>query len=92
VTLNRGGGTASYTVTIKPAGTFNSPVTLSISGLPSAASSTFSPNPATQSSALKVTVPSSVSKGTYTLTVTGTGGSPTKTHTVTAKLFKTQKP
>ena len=67
-------------------------MTLSISGLPSGASGTFTPNPATQSSALKVTVPSSVSKGTYTFTVTGIGGTPTKTHTATAKLVKSQKP
>jgi serine protease AprX len=92
VTLNRGGGTASYTVTITPSGTFSSPVTFSISGLPSGASSTFSPNPATQSSVLKVTVASSVPKGTYTFTITGTGGSPTKMHTAMAKIVKIQKP
>jgi len=92
VTLHRGGGTANYTVTITPSGGFNSPVTLSISGLPAGATGSFNPNPATSTSALTVTVPSSVSKGRYTFTVTGTGGSPTLTRTATAKLVKRPSP
>jgi hypothetical protein len=35
-----------------------------------------------------VTVPGSVAKGTYSFTVTGTGGSPTITHTASATLQK----
>jgi hypothetical protein len=35
-----------------------------------------------------VTVPGSVAKGTYPFTVTGTGGSPTLTHTAGATLQK----
>src|SRR5207248_4186299 len=91
VTVNRGSGTASYTVTITPAAGFNSAVTLAVGGLPSGASGTFDPNPATGSSALAVNVSSAVAKGTYTFIVTGTGGSPTFTHTARAS-FKVPKP
>ena len=90
--MGKGGGTANYTVTINRSNGFNSPVTLSISGLPAGATGSFNPNPATSTSALTVTVPSSVRKGTYTFTVTGTGGSPTLTRTATAKLVKRPNP
>jgi hypothetical protein len=40
---------------------------------------------------LTVTVPGSVARGTYPLTITGTGGSPTVTHNVSATLVKTQQ-
>jgi hypothetical protein len=85
---NRNGGTASYTVTITRSNGFNSPVTLSVSNLPSGATGSFNPNPGTTSSALTVNVSGSVAKGTYTFTVTGTGGSPTLTHTAQANLVK----
>jgi hypothetical protein len=90
VSVGKNGGTANYTVTITPSGGFNSPVTLSISGLPSGATGSFNPNPATSTSALTVTVAASVRKGTYTFTVTGTNGS--LTHTATAKLVKRPNP
>ena len=85
---NRNGGTARYTVTITRINGFNSPLNLTISGLPSGATGTFSPNPATTSSTLTVNVGASVVKGTYTFTATGTGGSPTITHTAQAKFVK----
>src|SRR5205809_5080461 len=88
VTVPRGGGTASYTVTITPTAGFNSPVTLSVSGLPAAATGSFNPNPATSTSALTITVSSSTARGTYPFTVTGTGGSPPATRTTTATLIK----
>ncbi len=90
-TVRRGGGTVSYTVTITPSNGFNSPVTLSVTGLPAGATGSFSPNPATSSSTLTVNVASSVNKGTYPFTVTGTGGSPAVTHTATANLVKSQQ-
>ncbi|MDQ6860551.1 MAG: hypothetical protein M3032_05265 [Verrucomicrobiota bacterium] len=90
-TVPRAGGTASYSVAITPSNGFSSPVSLSVSGLPSGASSTFSPNPTTSTSTLTVTVPSTSARGTYTLTVTGSGGSPTVTHTATATLQKTKQ-
>ena len=90
VTLRRDGGTATYTVTITPTGGFSSSVNFTVSGLPSGATGSFAPNPATSSSTLTVTVPPTVLRGTYTLTVTGTGGTPTIQHTTTATLVKSQ--
>ena len=89
--MNRGGGTAVYTVTINPTNGFNSPVTFSVSGLPSGTTGNFSPNPATTSSTLTLTVSASTARGTYVFTVTGMGGSPTITRTVTATLKKTNR-
>lgn len=89
VTLPRTGGTATYTVTITRTGGFNSAVTLSISGLPSGATGSFTPNPASgASSTLTVTVNASVPRGTYLFTVTGNGGNPTLTRTATASVKK----
>jgi hypothetical protein len=91
-TVRRGGGTVSYTVTIAPTGGFSASVTFSVTGLPAGATGTFSPNPATTSSTLKVVVSSSTPRGTYTFTVTGTGGTPVKTHIANATLVKSNKP
>jgi trimeric autotransporter adhesin len=78
--------TANYTVTITRTGGFTGAVTLSVAGLPSGGSATFTPNPATgATSALKVTV-RILPRGTFNLTVTGTSG--TLTHTATATLIK----
>src|SRR5204863_9240691 len=63
---------------------FTDQVTLSVSGLPSGASGSFAPNPATASSTLAVTTSTSTPIGTYTLTVTGVGG--TLTHVTTVSL------
>ena len=92
VTLNRGGGTATYTVTITRTGGFSSTVQLSVSGLPSGTTGSFSPNPATTSSTLTLNVSSSTAKGSYTFTVSGTGGTPALTRTATATLSKNNKP
>ncbi len=59
-------------------------ITLSLSGLPSGATGSFTPNPATASSTLSVTTSTSTAPGTYTVTVTGISG--TLTHTATARL------
>ena len=79
----QGNGT-SYNVTITPSGGFNGQVTLSVSGLPSGAGGTFTPNPATASSTLAVTTSTSTPTGTYTLTITASSG--TLTHTTTVAL------
>jgi hypothetical protein len=68
------GGSTSYSVSISPSGGFNSSVTLSVTGLPSGASGSFSPNPASSTSTLQVSTSASTPAGTYSLTVTGTGG------------------
>ena len=77
------GGSTSYDVTISPTGGFTDPVTLSVSGLPSSANGSFTPNPATTSSTLSVTTNPITLPGTYTLTITGVSGSLTHTTTVT---------
>jgi len=83
-TVPTGGGTASYTINIgRPSGGPNDPVTLSVSGLPSGATATFTPNPGAVASTLSVTTTSSTPPGSYTLTVTGTSGDLTRTTTVT---------
>jgi hypothetical protein len=76
-TLTQGTAT-SYGVTITPANGFSDQVSLGVSGLPSGASGSFTPNPATTSSTLSVTTLTSTPAGTYTLTVTGVSG--TLTH------------
>jgi hypothetical protein len=76
------GGSTSYSVTISPVGGFTGQVTLSVSGLPSGATGSFTPNPATASSTLSVTTSPSTPTGTYTVTITGVSGSLTHTTTV----------
>src|SRR5205814_759569 len=73
------GGSTSYNATISPLAGFNGQVTLSVTVLPSGATGSFTPNPATASSALSVTTSTSTPAGTYTLTITGISG--TLTHT-----------
>src|SRR5438445_13453085 len=76
------GGSTSYSVAINPAGGFTGQVTLSVSGLPSGGSGSFTPNPATASSTLSVTTSTSTPAGSYTLTITGVSGSLTHTTAV----------
>jgi peptidoglycan/xylan/chitin deacetylase (PgdA/CDA1 family) len=81
------GGSTSYAVTVSPTNGFSSAVALSVSGLPSGATGSFTPNPATASSTLSVTTDPSTLAGTYTLTITGISG--TLTHTATVLLTVT---
>src|SRR5207302_6322901 len=76
------GGSTSYSVAINPTGGFAGQVTLSVSGLPSGGSGSFTPNPATPSSTLSVTTSTSTPAGSYTLTITGVSGSLTHTTAV----------
>jgi hypothetical protein len=91
VTLPRAGGTATYNVTINRTNGFNSAVTFTVTGLPSGATGTFVPNPGTTTTRLTVIVPASSARGTYTLTITGKGGTPQLTRTVSATLIKTRR-
>jgi len=77
------GNSAGYNVIITPTNGFSGPVTFSVTGLPTGATASFVPNPATTSSILMVTAGSATPAGTYTLTITGTSGSLTHTKTVT---------
>ncbi len=82
------GASTSYSVTITPSGGFNGSVTLSVSGLPSGATGTFSPNPATTSSTLSVATSATTPTGSYPLTITGVSG--TLTHTTSVTLVVTR--
>src|SRR5262249_49427489 len=83
-TVSRNGAT-TYTVTIGPAG-FVGTVSLSASGLASRlATMTFNPASIVNngSSVLTVDTKKAISRGTYTITITGTSGGQAKSTTVT---------
>lgn len=74
------GQSTSYTVGVSRTGGFAGSVGLSVSGLPTGASGSLSPNPATgSSSTLTVTTSPSTPTGSFALTVTGVSGSLTRT-------------
>ena len=80
LSVRRTGGTAAYTMTITRTGGFTGNVSLSVTGQPAGATTSFSPNPAGgTSSTLSVTVAPGTTRRTYTLTVTGTSGSLSRT-------------
>jgi hypothetical protein len=79
----RQGRSVTYTVTISPVGGFAGQVNLSVTGLPTGATATLSPNPATTTSTLSVATLASTPTGSYTLTITGVNGGLTHTATVT---------
>jgi subtilase family serine protease len=81
------GTTASYKITVNPAGGFTGPVALSASGQPSGSAVAFSPSSPTSSSTL--TVPTSAS-GTFTIAVTGTSGTLSSTVRVTLTVRSTK--
>jgi uncharacterized membrane protein len=81
------GGSVSYTVKINPAGNFNSAVTLSVSGLPSHATSNFPLVTSTGGATLTIKTAANTNQGTSTIKVTGTSGNlapPAATATLTA--------
>jgi subtilisin family serine protease len=79
------GQNAAYTVAVSSSGGFAGSVSLSVSGLPSQASASFAPNPlaAPGSSTLTVRTSRLTTRGTFTLTITGRGGSLSHATTVT---------
>jgi hypothetical protein len=80
-TVARGGST-TYAVTVNVLNGFSGSVSLSVSGIPAKTTATFSPNPATSASTLTIAT-RRPSRGTYTLTITGTSGSLSRTVKVT---------
>jgi subtilase family serine protease len=82
----------AYTVTVTtPSGASNSSVNLSVSGLPSGASASFSPDSVTSSpsgATSTLTIHSGWTRGTYPLTITGTGGGRTHTTRVTLTIIR----
>jgi uncharacterized membrane protein len=75
------GSTATTQVDINPLYGFNGSVNLSVSGLPSGVSATFSPNPTTGYSVLTLAATSAASVGSAIVTVTGTSGKTSATTT-----------
>ena len=73
---NSAGSVTSYTVTVSPAGGFTGTVTLTVSGLPTGATASFTPTSVTTSGSSTMTVTSSTTTpiGTFPLTITGTSG------------------
>lgn len=82
----KAGQSASFTADVKLVSGIAQPVTLSLSGLPSGATYSLSLPSAdpTFTSALQISSQASLSPGTYTLTVVGTGGG--KTHSTSVNL------
>jgi len=81
LSIKRGTG-ARTTITVTRLNGFNSNVSLSVSGLPSGVTPSFSPNPATTSSTLTLRVSNTAARGTFTVTVTGTSGALQHTTTI----------
>src|SRR5207245_1103867 len=78
----QGAGT-TYAVSITPSGGFTAAVIFTVSGLPGGATASFSPNPATASSAMTVGTGAATPPGSYALTITGVSGTLTRTTSVT---------
>jgi hypothetical protein len=76
-------GSTTYAIAVSPLNGFTGSVSLSVTGLPSRATGTFSPNPTASTSTLTVRTQRNVARGTYTLTVRGTSGALVHTTTVT---------
>jgi hypothetical protein len=77
-------GSVTYTVTVNKLNGFNGSVALSVAGLPTGLTGSFSPTSTSSTSTLTVTATSRLSRHTYTFTVTGTSG--ILTHSTTGKI------
>jgi FG-GAP-like repeat/Bacterial Ig-like domain (group 3)/FG-GAP repeat len=81
--IDLGPGTSGSTnIEVSPQYGFSGSVNLSVSGLPSGVTASWSPNPASAYSTLTLTAGSSAVPGQYTLTVAGASGTETETTTV----------
>jgi uncharacterized membrane protein len=78
VSLGQGSSNTGY-VYVNPQYGFAGQVNLSVTGLPSGVTASWSPNPATSSSLLTLTSSSTAAAGQYALTITGTSGAQTVT-------------
>jgi hypothetical protein len=78
------GGSTTYTVSTTSQRGFNASVTLNVNGLPSGATASFSPAsiPTPGTSMLTVNTTTATPLGTYTLTLSGTGGGSTRTSSI----------
>jgi hypothetical protein len=71
---------------------FSNAVTFSVSGLPTGATGSFTPNPANTSATLAVNTTASTPVGTYPLTITGLSGALSHTATVSLSVTTTLPP
>src|SRR2546426_162888 len=78
----QGAGT-TYAVSITPSGGFTAVVTFNVSGLPGGVTASFSPNPATASSAMTVASGATTPSASHALSITGVSGTLTHTTSVT---------
>ncbi len=69
------GTSGASSITVTPQNGFNGNVSLSVSGLPSGVTASFSPNPATATSTLTLTASGTATTGMATVNITGTSGS-----------------
>ncbi|MDR3746514.1 MAG: FG-GAP-like repeat-containing protein [Acidobacteriaceae bacterium] len=86
ISVGQGSSTTDYIYVYDQYG-FTGSVNLSVSGLPSGVTASFSPNPTTYFSTLTLTASSSAALGQYTVTITGTSGSQTATTTLTLGVY-----
>jgi PKD repeat protein len=79
------GGTAAYAVTVAPQNGFTGTVSFAVSGLPAAATASFSPATVTGSGTTTLTISTTgaLAAGTYPLVIAGTGGPVTRTVNLT---------
>jgi uncharacterized membrane protein len=79
------GGSTTYTASVTPSNGYTGTVTFSVSGLPAGAGGSFNPPSVTTSgnSTLTVTTDGTTPAGTYTVTVTGSDGTLTRSSNVT---------
>jgi endoglucanase len=92
LTVNRGASGTS-TIAITRSGEFTGGVTLSASGLPAGVTASFSPNPATGgSSVMTLTASSTATLGAAAVTLTGIGGTLTRTTPVSLTVSQPATP
>ena len=86
VTVGQGTSTSAY-ANVSPQYGFTGSVTMSIAGLPSGVTASFSPNPTTGNSQLTFTASSAAVIGQYPLTITGVSGGLTATASLTLGVY-----
>jgi endoglucanase len=92
LTINRGGSGTS-TITITRSGGFSSSVALSAGGLPAGVTASFAPPSTTgDNSVLTLTASSTATLGMTPITITGAGGSLTRTATINLTVNQPQTP
>ena len=84
------GGSVIYTVSVGSLSGFNGSVSLSVSGLPSGVTATFSASPVSAGSSTTMTVQTSTGTKTrtYTLTITGVSGGLSHSTSVSLRVTK----